>query len=225
MPVVRPENLLPLGPGARGPEQTVIVFDFGEPVGLAVDEIVDIVESDPQAMRSREAVDGVLGSEVMLGKTTLVLDVFGLLKRANNRLLAPANTDAPRRVLVIEDSLMMRSVLVGYLRSGGYDPVALTDADSALEALDAGVRDGTPFSALVTDVEMPGADGLMLTRVVRVHANHARLPVILLSKHDRPQMAQIAASCGVDAFLQTVDRTLLLEAVESAIRGRTRSAA
>ena len=45
MPVVRPEQVLQLGTPPIRPEQQLVVFDFGQVVGMAVDTIVDIVDA------------------------------------------------------------------------------------------------------------------------------------------------------------------------------------
>lgn len=227
MPVIRPEDFLPLGPSSKLEEQPVIVFDFGSPIGLAVQSIVDIVESEPTAARTRDASDGVLGSQVLLGKTTILLDVFGIVKRFSPKLATEGMASKPRsaRVLVVDDSLLMRSVLLGYLRSAGHEALALSDGETVLAQLDAAKQEGRPFDAIISDVEMPGTDGLTLTRSIRAHADHKNTPVVIISKHDLPHLQAIAASCGANAYVHKLDRADLLAKVASVLPESKRSAA
>jgi len=79
------------------------------------------------------------------------------------------------RVLLIDDDPMVRSVLCGALEAAGFSLVQAKDAASAMERL----RQGDPFDILVSDLSMPGVNGLSLIRA----AQRARpgIPAILLT--------------------------------------------
>ena len=64
------------------------------------------------------------------------------------------------RVLLAEDSAMLRPVLVDLLECEGYEVVATCDGAEAMEA----VRTSGPFDAVVTDYVMPRVDGAELVR-------------------------------------------------------------
>lgn len=90
--VVRPESLLPLGAALPRTLQQLLVFDFGQPVGMAVDEIVDAVEVVVEEGQ-RRPLPGALPAEmaVVAGRTTLLLDAPALVRR-----LVPGFAGAPR---------------------------------------------------------------------------------------------------------------------------------
>jgi DNA-binding NtrC family response regulator len=67
------------------------------------------------------------------------------------------------RVLVAEDEAGVRTFLVETLEGAGHDVVGVSDGDAAL----AGLRDGG-FDVLLTDLRMPGADGMTVVRTARV---------------------------------------------------------
>jgi two-component system, NtrC family, response regulator HydG len=81
---------------------------------------------------------------------------------------------APPRVLIIDDQLSMAEMLADGLSDRGYDAVALSSSVEAARLL----RDGG-VDALVTDLRMPGIDGLELLAVSR-RADPAR-PVIVMT--------------------------------------------
>src|SRR5512139_614094 len=70
----------------------------------------------------------------------------------------------PPAVLVVEDDVLVRTVLAAYLRECGFDVVEAGSADEAIRVLEAGIRVDIVFS----DVNMPGSmDGFGLARWLR----------------------------------------------------------
>ncbi len=63
------------------------------------------------------------------------------------------------RILLAEDDDSLRSFLVTSLTRAGHDVVAHGDGDSAMEALQRG-----SYDLLLTDIVMPGLDGIELAR-------------------------------------------------------------
>ncbi|MCQ4160794.1 response regulator [Roseomonas sp. GC11] len=81
------------------------------------------------------------------------------------------------RVLLVDDEPMVRRLLADALRERG---LSVTAVESAAAALAEQARDGF-FDLLVTDLAMPGLDGLELLR--RLRKRQARLPALLLTGH------------------------------------------
>jgi two-component system response regulator HydG len=86
------------------------------------------------------------------------------------------------RVLVVDDHLSMAETLADGLFENGYDAVALSSSREAAERLV-----GEPFDALVTDLRMPGVDGLELLKISRAAAP-AR-PVIVMTAYSAVESA------------------------------------
>jgi PAS domain S-box-containing protein len=63
------------------------------------------------------------------------------------------------KILVVDDEVELQSILVESLASQGYEAVGFTSSEEALVAL----RD-QPFDILLTDLMMPGVDGITLVR-------------------------------------------------------------
>jgi CheY-like chemotaxis protein len=89
-----------------------------------------------------------------------------------SRLAEPAQA---ARVLLVDDQDAVREVLEMSLRDAGYSVLAASNGIEALALLSAGDR----ADAVVTDLSMPGMDGLALIRAV--HAQHPKMPAILLT--------------------------------------------
>ncbi len=79
------------------------------------------------------------------------------------------------RLLLVDDDDAVREVVAMYLEDTGYDVRVATNGGEALALL----ADGTPVDALVTDLSMPGMDGLAVIR--EAQRRRPGLPAILLT--------------------------------------------
>ena len=80
-------------------------------------------------------------------------------------------------ILVVEDEALIRMSLADHLETEGFEVVEAPTGDRAKEL----ITDGTPITALITDVMMPGLDGLALLEHLRQDPKTRTVPVIILS--------------------------------------------
>jgi CheY-like chemotaxis protein len=79
------------------------------------------------------------------------------------------------RLLVVDDDAMVREILTEQLEAAGYIVVAAANGAAALELLDAGEQ----VDLIVSDLSMPGMDGVALVRAIQRRRPH--VPAILLT--------------------------------------------
>jgi CheY-like chemotaxis protein len=113
---------------------------------------------------------------------------------------AAAAAAAPRRpgdilVMVADDSKVVRVKTSRLLTQHGYRVVLAEDGAQAAQLIDAEMP-----AVLVTDVEMPGLDGIALTRHVRAHPRASRIPIIMITSAD-DRLKAVAAEAGVTLVL------------------------
>jgi two-component system response regulator PilR (NtrC family) len=102
---------------------------------------------------------------------------------------------APRaNVLIAEDEPSVRDSLADELRDEGYQVTAVEDGSAALRALD--VQD---FDLIVTDLRMPGADGLEVLR--RAREVSPQTLVLLMTAHATVDTAVAALQQGAQDYL------------------------
>ncbi|MFI5168136.1 MAG: response regulator [Thermoanaerobaculales bacterium] len=212
------DRLVPFVPLAKAlgePSATTSLLLQGEHAGQALAVAVDAVEGAEEVLvrpiaRAAAGVaflDGValLASGQPLG----VLSPKALAQAEMGRpMSAPALRTTPKklRVLLVDDSLVTREMERRLLEEMGFDVAAVGDAAEALTQLGEQV-----FDCMVTDVEMPGMDGFELVRHLRGIPAFARLPVVVVSTHDRPEDRLAGLEAGADAYLskQGLDSTEL----------------
>lgn len=110
--------------------------------------------------------------------------------------------DARPQVLVAEDDPDVRGLLGRLLGSRGCAAVMVGSGEEAF----ARAADGD-WDLLLTDLQMPGMDGIELARRVRAHERAtargtARLPIVAVTAHTLARYRQEADRAGMDGFLE-----------------------
>ncbi|MFQ5588257.1 MAG: sigma-54-dependent transcriptional regulator [Nitrospiria bacterium] len=101
-------------------------------------------------------------------------------------------------ILIVDDEPSMRVALCATLQSEGYPVLTASSGDEALEIC-TNRSEASPFSAILTDIKMPGLSGLDLFRHVRRKWKH--IPVILMSAFGTVEGAVEAMKSGVSDYL------------------------
>ena len=115
------------------------------------------------------------------------------------------------RLLIVDDDADLLKLLSMRLEAAGYEVTAVASAEAALAKLD------VQRPALVlSDVQLPGMDGLALFNVIR--ERHPALPVILLTAHGTIPDAVAATAQGVYTYLtKPFDGRALLDTIAQAL--------
>ena len=101
-----------------------------------------------------------------------------------------------RRVVVADDNADMRDYIQRLLQGDGYAVEAVADGDAALAAA---LR--APPDLMLSDVMMPGLDGIGLLKALRDNPRTSRVPVILLSARAGEEARLEGLSAGADDYL------------------------
>jgi two-component system NtrC family response regulator len=118
------------------------------------------------------------------------------------------------RILLIDDDASLREVLAFTLREQGHEVEAAANGTDGLALLERGLPD-----AVITDLKMPGIDGLEVLR--RVHEIDASLPVIVLTAFGSIEAAVAAMRDGAQDYLtKPYNRDELKVTVAKALEGR-----
>ena len=193
--------------------QPILVFaDDGRSMGLVVDEIIDIVE-EQLSIEVASTREGVLGSAVVKGQATEVIDVGHFLpmafadwfSRKEMRLSATAQT-----VLLVDDSAFFRNMLAPVLKAAGY---RVTVAQNGHEGL-AVLRSGNQFDVVLTDIEMPDMNGFEFAEAIRADRRMEAVPIIALSSVVSPAAIERGRQAGFHDYVAKFDRPGLIAALK-----------
>ena len=215
-------KLMPLvafsdGLGAETPRQSVLVFNDGDrSMGLMVDEIVDVVEDRLQIELSG-ARAGLLGTAVIAGHATDVIDTgYWLTQAWQDWFHGAGQSDEPergRRVLVVEDSDFFRQLITPMLGAAGFRVTSVPSAAEALRMREAGAM----FDVIVSDIVMPDMDGLDFARTVRASGSWTTLPMIALSSRADPGDVEAGRDAGFTDYVAKFQRDALIGSLKQCL--------
>jgi two-component system chemotaxis sensor kinase CheA len=197
------------------PTQPLLVFAEGErTMGLMVDEIIDVVE-DSLEIELAGARPGLLGSAVIGGRATDVLDTGYWLMQAwedwFRGVPRQGSAAGQKHILLVDDSEFFRQLTIPMLGAAGFRVTALASAPEALRLRDA----GTMFDAIVSDIEMPEMDGVQFARAIRADGPWAGLPLIAMTAHADMENARIGREAGFTDYVAKFEREALIASLRA----------
>jgi two-component system chemotaxis sensor kinase CheA len=156
----------------------VVVFSNGDhSIGIVVDQILDIVQ-ETIAVRETSQRKGMLGSAVIGGKVTDILDLQTILEEVDGHWFGKPQSHVSERatVLVAEPSVFTRSIVRSSLEMAGYRVIEAADARQALNELERRTVD-----AVAASLDLPAAGGFSFLEQMRRMPNLAGIPVVALA--------------------------------------------
>ena len=174
-----------------------IIPRMGNPLAILIGDIADIVRIDNDALVLSKGHPAVIGTQVIDGHATTVLDLCALVAAANPSENAPGHPsdDHPKCLLLVEDSTLFLALIASFLRGLGFEVVTAGNGREAVELLDRVRVDG-----IVSDIEMPEMDGLDLARHLKAHPEFCGIPMLAISTIEEKIMRSRSMDAGFDDF-------------------------
>ena len=241
IPLIDLRRYLGIDPVTDLEESKVIVAEFNKmKLGFVVDAVERIYRINSDELDST-LTGTFLGENALYvikreGRNILLLDyerieqvvnpqleeqfhvAKGVIKEISSRLGDPNQY----RILVAEDSPLIRKLIQDALAEGGFHNVEMVGHGKA--AWDRLQDDETFFDVLITDIEMPKMDGLTLTRKVKESENFGSLPVIVFSSIMAEDIRRKAQSIGADAQITKPEIERLVHFVAELILAKKETA-
>jgi two-component system chemotaxis response regulator CheY len=100
------------------------------------------------------------------------------------------------RILVVEDSRSVRSLIRDALEMDGHDVAESDDGRQGLAAVEAVAPD-----LVLTDVNMPEMDGISLTRAIRALPRFRFTPILILTTESGDEMKRAGRAAGATGWI------------------------
>ena len=179
--------------------QPILVFTHNShAIGIAVDEILDIVE-EKLVIEMASDKGGMLGTAVIKGKATDILDVGYHLSNAVTDWDAPIKKEAPKSIVLVERNPFFRNLLSPLLKAAGYEVEAVDTVSAALVC-----AEYHKPSAILADIDEDKGSALRLLEDARV----AGAPVVALSgssEADAQEFAALVRKSDRYGIISTID--------------------
>lgn len=203
LPVARPNRSAEERIGVIVPRQARF------PVGIVFHRVINTFETAVELDTTSITAPGLFGTAVLDGRITLLPDLFRVLEMAAPEWYAaarPAETERPPRILLAEDTPFFRMVEREYLKSAGYEVLAVEDGAAALALLET-----EPVDAVVLDIVMPKKDGWDVVRAIRNDERLQHLPVMAVTSLEEEGLAAEGRAAGFDRWQRKLDKARILE--------------
>ena len=118
-------------------------------------------------------------------------------------LAAPSVELSGMRILVVDDTDANRVILRDALTLQGVVVTCVENGQTALDEIDRGAADGTPYRAVLLDCRMPAMDGIEVAKQIRRRglAPHDRPIIMMLTSDDLAATMARAREVGVEIFM------------------------
>jgi two-component system chemotaxis response regulator CheY len=104
------------------------------------------------------------------------------------------------RVLIVDDSSVMRKIVERCLRQAGLESLVVVEAGNGVEALE--LLRTAKVDLILTDINMPSMDGLELVRQIRVQDLAKGVPVIMITTESSEEQVKQAIQAGARGYIR-----------------------
>ena len=151
-----------------------------------------------------------------------------LLQKISSRKYAPLAAEALRGlpVLVVDDNATNRHILREMLLAWQMSPALAESGPEALVLLEQANAEGTPFSLILLDAQMPGMDGFSVVESIKQDARLAKSVIVMLTSGGFRGDAAKCRELGIQGYLtKPIKRSDLLEGIKAVLGSQTAAAA
>ncbi len=208
---------------AEGRQPMLVFSDGGRQVGIAVDQIVDVVE-DRLEVELEATRPGVLGTAIIRGKATELMDVGHYLTQVYpdwfDRNEESMNEQQKPQVLLVDDSAFFRNMMSPLLKVAGYSVTVAESVEQAWAYRESGVK----FDAIISDIEMPDVDGWAFAERVRDDVEWGGTPILALTSCNSPEDLARSQEVGFVDHVSKTDRNRIVSVLEHTLSHKEEAA-
>ena len=203
-------------PLAEKDDLLVVVFSIvGREVGLLATTPLDAIEESFVIDDATLKQPGIMGSTIVRGHTTLIVDIYGLVKTLNpewfeERETAQTSEGGEITLLYAEDSNFFRNQVKEYLTDDGFNVLEAEDGVIGWTLLQ---QHADKISLVITDIEMPNLDGFGLTKKIRGDQRFSSLPIIALTTMASESDMKRGREVGISDYQIKLDKEKLMDSV------------
>lgn len=185
----------------------IVVRNRNRTVALSVDALLDELQVNYRTLGPRLlALPHVAGASIaadgsivlVLRSSTVIEAALAAARTLRAHVPVPATPEAaaPKRVLLVDDSITTRALERSILEAAGFDVMTAADGSAAWQLLNE-----FPVDLVVSDVDMPSMDGFALVEAIRGSAAMHELPVILVTARENDADRRRGLDAGADAYI------------------------
>ena len=227
IPYVRMQQILDISESDKkdDSERLAVILKTGNTMAaFAIDKFIGEEDITIKGLGNyMKRVRNVSGVTIMSdGNIAPILNVTDMINTIQLRGITSARrkiekTDTKKNlsILVVDDSIMTRTLEKNILESYGYDVVTAIDGQDAILKMQE-----KNFDVIVSDVQMPNMGGLELTEKIKQDNRYSKIPVILVTAMESDEDKKRGIQVGADAYIvkSSFDQSNLLTTIKRLTR-------
>ncbi|MCP4109506.1 MAG: hybrid sensor histidine kinase/response regulator [Desulfobacteraceae bacterium] len=203
----------------------IVFFVAGMDVGILAIPPIDSVKTSCRIDDATLIQPGISGSAVIDGKTTLIVDIIGVIETTHPEWFTverrmKRQAGEIKTIVLAEDSKFFRNQMKCTIEDAGYNVI---EAEDGMLAWDLLQKNADRVSLVVTDLEMPNLDGFGFTRMIKDDERFSHLPVIAVSSLAGKEDIKKAKNSGIDEYQIKLDRKKLVGCINHYLKGNSES--
>jgi two-component system chemotaxis sensor kinase CheA len=192
----------------EGDNTVFVISPDGNPFGLLIDAIVDIIEEKLDVEIAGDQ-PGVVGAAEIHGKVVELLDIAYFIDMLRPQAERPKNRK--NRLLLVDDAAFFRDMLAATLQAHGFEVVKCGSGAQAVAAL----GHGGQFDAALIDLELPDLSGYELAD--RLREAGAQFPMIAIAPYATREILRAAGVAGMAGAVGKFQRNQMLDLIRACI--------
>ena len=208
LPLYYLSDILGLPTTPRGEKETVLIIESDDKsIGLVVDKLLgdqDILQKklSPPLYKVKN-ISGI--TNLASGELCLILNMQDILhynfhkavNSAGTIELLPKDALSFKRILVVDDSMTTRAMLMNILNNAGYSVEVSKDVPEALTKLKL-----NHYDLVITDLDMPKIDGFKFIEILQNDEMYMDIPVLVISSKTKEQAKKGFKNYKIDGYIQ-----------------------
>lgn len=118
-----------------------------------------------------------------------------------------------KKILIVDDDRSITTMLQGLLSAAGYTVLVAYDGLDAMVQVKSHLPD-----AIILDVMMPEINGYDVCSNLKFDEKYKHIPIIVLTSREQELDQRIAKFMGIDYMHKPIDRKILLEKIQNALK-------
>ncbi len=208
-----------------GVKDTIVFADRGHILGITVENVIDIVRQKME-IKSPSMKEGVLGSIIMRGVTTEIVDVSYFLSKnfadwlghnEANKIEGEEAVIERQHVLLVDDSAFFRKFMRPVILAANY---RVSTAQDGLEGLELLEKHGKEIDLVISDIDMPRMNGVEFVKAAKANPKIAHIPFVALTSHEEEDFDQDVKEMGFVALVTKSNRNKVVARITEILKDK-----
>ena len=181
------------------------------PIGILTGPDISIVDVDDSFETRLNDSKGILGTFLHENRLIMLLDIYSVFERhAPEKMNLKQIKTSRARILIAEDSLFFRRLIMQYVQCEDWDIEIFNDGLEAWEMLQ---QEPLRYQLIISDINMPRMNGFEFATNVRDDRRFDHIPMVALTTLSDEHFREKGLSLGFDRYVIKIDKHQIRQTV------------